>query len=113
MFKKLRERIYNKKMNKEMKGISFDGVKYCGYDEFPKFVRSGTAKLGLLIYTPKTDETFKYAFTKLKNEFFNSYDEDEIKNRIRVYMSYFKISEQAYAECMDIVKNTNDIVVNA
>ena len=111
MFKKLKERIYNRKARIELEDIMFDNFAYCGDSEFPMFVKSGTQTTNHKFYIPQTDEAFILAFGKLKNKFFENYVLDDVKNRIRVYMAHFNISEYAYEFCVEMFKNKSKIVL--
>lgn len=111
MFKKLRERIYNRKIRKELEDVMFDNFAWCGDSEFPMFVKSGTETTNHKFFLPKTDEAFKLAFGKLKNKFYKNYVLDDVKNRIRVYMAHFPISEDAYEYCVEMFVN-NSLIIN-
>ena len=112
MFKKLKERIYNKKAKKELEDVLFDNFMYCGDSEFPMFIRSGTRYTNHKFYVPETDVAFRLAFEKLKNKFYERYVLDDIKNRIRVYMAHFNISEETYEYCVKMFENKSAIVTS-
>ena len=112
MLKKLRKRIYNKKAAKELKDIVFDNFAYCGDSEFPMFVKRGTQYTNHKFYLPQTDEAFTLAFNKLSSAFFHKYVLDDVKNKIRVYMAHFNISEDAYDYCVDKFKVKAETVKN-
>jgi len=112
MFKKLIERAYNKKVIKSLQNVEFDSFAFCGYNEFPMFFQRETAYTKRFLFVPITDETFKLAFSKLKNDFFKNCDFDEIKNRIKVYKAYVNISEEVCNECVQIAENKSYINVN-
>ena len=102
MFNKLRERLYDRKIKKNLENIELDTFAYCGDSKYPYFVIRGTKTTIHRFFTPQTDKTFKLAFSKLKNSFFKAEDLGVVKNRIREYMCYFNISEEAYVVCVKL-----------
>ena len=104
MFKKLRERIFNKKTNERLKCVEFDSFAYCGYSEYPIFIEKGTEYSNPLYFSPETDKTFELAFSKLKDRFFKDCDLEEIKIRLKVFKSHFNISEEICEECIKIAQ---------
>lgn len=110
MFKKLKERIYNKKTRQQWEDIMFDNFNYCGDSEFAMFVKKGTKDTPHRFFLPQTDEMFKMAFGKLKDQFYKYYVLDDVKNKIRVYMAHFNISEDAYEYCVNMFINKSAIV---
>ena len=110
MFKKLRERIYNKKTRQQWEDVMFDNFNYCGDSDFAMFVKKGSKDTPHKFFCPKTDEMFKLAFSKLKNKFYENYVLDDVKNKIRVYMAYFPISEDAYEYCVNMFINKSAVL---
>lgn len=104
MFKKLKNRIYNKKTMENLQSVEFDSFAYCGYNEYPMFVRSGTQHTNHLFFQPQTNETFLFAFEKLKKSFFKNCDFEEIENRIKVYRFFVEIDNQTFEKCIEFAK---------
>jgi len=107
MFKKLREKLYDRQTKKNLENMQFDTFAYYGDSAFPAFiVDSGKGDRTFhQVFVPKTENSFKMAFNKLKNRYFKKVPYIAMKNNVKKYCEYFNFSEETLNYCVEVFKD--------
>ena len=112
MFKKLREKLYDRKTKKTLESMKFDTFMYYSDSMLPAFV-SNKGKDGInTVFFPETESTFKMAFEKLKKLYFKKTPYEKAKENIATYCNYYNFSDEVVSYCMEIFKNNKSELYN-
>lgn len=112
MFKKLKQKIYNKKTAKLLENIKFDDFAYIADSEIPMFSYVDERienRIYAKFFVPQTEEMLILATKKLKKHFFMNIVEEDYKNRVMRFIAYSTINIEAFDKCMDIFKIKQEI----
>ncbi len=114
MLKKLREKLYDRRMKKHLESIKFDTFMYYSDSMLPAFVtKQGKGEVYYSVFFPKTEGTFKMAFGKLKNNYFKKVPYVVAKDNIKTYCQYYNFSEKLFTECMEMYQNKKSLLYAA
>ena len=108
MFKKLREKLYDRQTKKNLENMQFDTFAYYSDSPVPAFQKVlSKNKKGdeVTVFLPKTENSFKMAFNKLKNRYFKKVPYIAMKNNVKNYCEYFNFSEETLNYCVETFKN--------
>ena len=104
MFKKLREKLYDKKTKKYLENMQFDTFSYCGDSTFPAFIVEsckGNREIHSA-FVPQTENSFKMAFEKLKKRYFKKVPYSVMKENVKTYCMYFYFSDETLNYCVEV-----------
>lgn len=106
MFKKLREKIYNRRIEQELKEInSFQVFTNELYSIYPKFVGL-TKDKKLVDFEPKTVYALKRAIQKLSDNYLKETSLEDFIKQINKTFIYAKSFDKGRAgECVDLFKS--------
>jgi len=113
MFKKLREKLYDRKTIKHLENMQFDTFAYYSDSPVPAFQKLlNKNKKGdeVTVFFPKTEKSFILAFGKLKKHYFKKFSCSTIQEFIKDYSHYFNFDQKVYDSCMEICKDKKGLV---
>ena len=109
MFKKLREKIYNKKIETELKNIKcFDNLYNEIYSIYPTFVEYGEDGKQQTI-EPKTIYALKRAIQKLSFHYVRLTSVEDFENDLNKIFAYANFDRERKKECLDLFKSRKQI----
>lgn len=112
MFKKIREKLYDRQMKKTLESVKFDTFMYYSDSVIPAFVtKQGKSEI-YSVFFPKTEGSFKMAFEKLKNLYFKKVPHKTAKENIIAYCGYYNFSDEVVSYCMEIFNNKKSELYN-
>ena len=103
--KKLREKIYNRKIEKELKDFkNFDNMYYEIYSDYPKFVEYNS-KGEQKIFEPKTIYALKRAIQKLSFNYVSAVSIEEFDSDLTKMFAFTALDHTRQKECSDLYKS--------
>lgn len=105
MLKKLRERLYDRKIKKNLENMEFDTFAYYSDSIVPAFISEAKAKGAIhTVFCPKTEKSFKLAFSKLKKRYFKKFPYATAKENVKTYCNNFNFGEETANYCLEMFK---------
>jgi len=104
MFKKIRNKIYNRKTIKKLDLMKFDTFSYYGDSKVPAFISERGREEVHTVFFPETEKTFKVAFTKLKKRYFKKFPYVLAKENVERYCEVFEFGKETANFCLEIFK---------
>lgn len=105
MFKKIRERRYNKKEREFLQNKMFDSFAYCGYSEVPSFNIRATATTNHMRYAPETSDIFYVCVAKLKDEFVKEKSLKDFAEMAKTYCEHYGFNESVFYNAIRMYQN--------
>ena len=102
MIKKLKEFIYNQKIEKEIKDIEFVDFVKQGRMPYSVFYSKEEGVNILIPFVPETTKAFIMTMKQMKLDYFEKVSFDKFQLKVEEYCNFFHFDESVKEECLKI-----------
>ena len=110
MFKILRKKLSDRKTEKSSVYSEFDAFTYYDDGQVPVFLAKNDKGEICTLFFPKTEDSFKNAFNRLKNIYLKRVSYFTLQENVKKYCDYYNFRDEVYDYCMEVYKERNDLL---
>ena len=110
MFKKLKEKFYNREMKKLLNNVEFEDFSCYGRLPYPLFFSKNKQEKTQTPFVPESEFAFKLAIEKLNLKYFEKISIDDFRLMVQKFCSFYHFNESVIDDCINIYNAKQQII---